>query len=104
MRLFFEPNFNYFCINNLNLVYRLNNNLSNQNVFAVDYSYFYFDIFLKYVQNKSGKHVFCFFKKENIQSNALLSDLILYLTERLKRFQLKIGKGFFLTEFFESLF
>lgn len=70
----------------------------------LNYSYFFFEIFLKYIQQKSNKQLFCFFKKESIQSNILLSDLITYLVDRFKKFQTKIGKGFFLAEFFESLF
>lgn len=88
----------------------LNNLLDlNTKIFNVDknnYSFFLF--FIKNFQKKSKKNIFIFIKKLSFLSlSESLADfeyLLEYLEKKFYKYQVQIGRGFFLREFFESLF
>ena len=89
----------------LNFLFFINDIKANSNF----YNYFYFYSFIvKYLQLKSNKRFFFFLRKLSF-TNLLFyindyEQLFNYLFLKFKKFQNQIGRGFFLKEFFESVF
>ena len=82
-----------------------NNELLNSDEYKNNFSCFFFSFLTKYFQNKSRKNIFFFLKKLSFSSFFLFdnsyTDLLTYLEKKFKKYQLQIGRGFFLKEFFE---
>ena len=72
------------------------------------FSFFFFNFVIKYFQFKLNKRVFFFVKKFSFSNLTFLSSdytlLFTFLFLKFKKFQTQIGRGFFLKEFFESVF
>jgi len=86
-------------------------NFFNSNIFLIDeseksnFSSFFFSFLTKYLQSKSKKNIFFFLKKLSFSTffffDHSYEDLLNYLEKKFKKYQIQIGRGFFLKEFFE---
>lgn len=97
---FFSQNFK----TNFNILLNFNSKLLSFE--KNNYSFFLF--FIKIFQKKSKKNLFMYIKKLSFlslsESLADFEDLLEYLEKKFYKYQIQIGRGFFLKEFFESLF
>ena len=70
--------------------------------------HFFFFFLLSYFQSKLKKKIFLKIKKFSFNAGSSVSvvylGLIDFLCDKFKKFQSRIGRGFFLKEFFESVF
>ena len=92
-----------------NLLYFFQSNNKSNNFLTISiYNYYFFTYIIKYLQQKSNKRVFFFLKKLSFSSLTFYmfdySQLFNFLFLKFKKFQHQIGRGFFLSEFFESVF
>ena len=96
-----------FFFKNLTYFYQLNQK-NNSLISSSFCTYYFFSYIIKYLQEKSDKRIFFFLKKLSFSSLTFClfdySQLFNFLFLKFKKFQHQIGRGFFLNEFFESVF